>query len=375
MEEDQLLHLLAKKMGKAASDEELAALEALLEAHPDVLFLKRMIDAVESNKDYRKPISEEELTSDNWYKIEKVLNRKDEKCEGEVFYPWINPKRSKRLKVLRWAAVWGGMILLLLGGYLWFNNVGNRGGKLVFCRTHERIIRSVHHAPRKHILPDGSEVWLNSDSYLRYSENIKDKKREVFLEGEAYFNVKHDPDHPFIVHAAGIDIKVLGTAFNVEAYSNEELVEATLINGKIKVELSEYPDKSLILKPNEKLSISTKKFKVQRKRIHPLKRGVQRELKFKIQELASPKSVNPMPEIAWMEDRLVFQNERFDEIARSLERRFGVKIIFETPSLKRERLNGIFKNETIQKALRILQMTTPFSYELKGDTVYLKEEE
>lgn len=104
-------------------------------------------------------------------------------------------------------------------------------------------------------LPDGSQVWLNSDSRLIYSESFTGDSREVQLSGEAYFDVAKDPRHPFVIHTSTIDVRVLGTTLNVRSYSNEKTTEAVLIHGSVEVTLHSDPAKKIILKPNDKLVV------------------------------------------------------------------------------------------------------------------------
>src|SRR5690606_4757825 len=97
------------------------------------------------------------------------------------------------------------------------------------------------------------QVWLNADSRLSYPNDFQHgAEREVFLSGEAYFDVVHNAERPFIIHTQYLDIKDIGTAFNVKAYPDEDESEATLVTGAIKVSLHQNPDKSFILKPREK---------------------------------------------------------------------------------------------------------------------------
>ena len=105
-------------------------------------------------------------------------------------------------------------------------------------------------------LPDGTQVWINADSRIVYDQDFFTRNREVVLSGEAYFDVVRDTTRPFIIHTRSIDIKVLGTAFNVRSYPNEKTTETALIHGKVEVTLHNNPDKKIILKPNEKLVIN-----------------------------------------------------------------------------------------------------------------------
>lgn len=369
METNRLIHLLAKKIGKNISVEEEEELRRLLKSKPEFTFFSALLDTVESEKQTHHPVKDDDLVADNWDLLSSNLDTDKRELSEITIYPWHRNKGHQKWRII-WqrAAVWIS-ILLFAGSGFWLIS-DNKKSETELVSSAKPITRTTNTIPKRFVLPDGSVVWLNSKSSIRYVENNTGDKREVYLQGEAYFDVVHDAGHPFIVHAGNVDIQVLGTAFNVQAYKNEGKVETTLINGKIKVQIAGNPDKSFVLTPNEKLTIQMDVAQVIKKitRIQPDRI---KTVKFKVEELKPPVVTQKLPEVAWLKDKLVFQNERFDELTKRLERRFGVTIVFKDATLKNERLNGIFKNENIQKALKILQMTTPFKYEIKGDTVYL----
>ena len=110
-------------------------------------------------------------------------------------------------------------------------------------------------------------AWLNADSKLTYDENFRGDYREVSLEGEAFFDVVKDKTRPFIIHTKTLDIRVLGTAFNVSAYESEKNTETALFRGSVEVTLHNNPEKKIVLKPNEKLMVNNKslQFNTQKK--------------------------------------------------------------------------------------------------------------
>ncbi|MGH2645758.1 MAG: FecR family protein, partial [Chitinophagaceae bacterium] len=214
-----------------------------------------------------------------------------------------------------------------------------------------------------------SVVWLNAGSHIRYAANFVQNTRTVYLQGEAYFDIKHDAVHPFIVHAGNIEIKVLGTEFNVQAYADENKIETTLITGKIQVQIAGNPDKKIILTHHEKLTVINQDFK-----LGGMNGQQPKETSFQVKEIPLAKTGTPLTEIEWMQDKLAFQNEPMQELSKQLDRRFNVHILFQDTLLEQEKLTGVFVNENIQKALKILQMTTPFRYRIVNDTVYLRSE-
>jgi ferric-dicitrate binding protein FerR (iron transport regulator) len=231
-------------------------------------------------------------------------------------------------------------------------------------------------------LPDGSHVWVNSDSKISYPETFKGSVREVYLEGEAYFDVVKDPFHPFIVHTSGIDIKVLGTAFDVKAYDAEPTIEATLIHGSIEVAKTNQPDApKVILKPHEKLifnklanKLTDEAATAKVERISgttPLSNIITPAIT--IAPLAKNVADTAIVETSWIYNRLIFDEEKFEDLAVKMERWFNVKITINNDKLESYRLNGSFENETIEVALKELQYLVPFNYDLSGRDVVINK--
>ncbi len=226
-------------------------------------------------------------------------------------------------------------------------------------------------------LPDGSKVWVNSGSRLSYPETFQGNTREVFLEGEAYFDIIRDPSHPFIVHTSGIDVKVLGTAFNVKAYESEPTIEATLVHGMIEVSKVNQPNASkVILKPHEKLIFN--KYAVGKNEEKELRVTDRNAL---LLENARPAIIiAPLPksiadsaiiETSWVYNRLSFEEEKLEDLAVKMERWFNVNITLNYESIKTYRLTGSFQDETIEEALKELQYLVSFSYKLNGKEVII----
>jgi ferric-dicitrate binding protein FerR (iron transport regulator) len=232
-------------------------------------------------------------------------------------------------------------------------------------------------ARTKLVLPDGTQVWLNSNSKVKYAADFNIHSREVELEGEAYFDVVKDMQRPFIVHASSIDVRVLGTTFTIKSYPQDETIEATLLRGAIEVSGRDNPNAPrVILKPDEKLVLdkhllnttaSTQKVTVEAGRPQPVRPDI---------------SVNPIRanipdsekvETAWLYNRLVFNGDSFKELAKKMERWYNVRIIFRDESLYKYRFGGAFANETVENALTALQLTAPFTYKINGDDIELFE--
>jgi ferric-dicitrate binding protein FerR (iron transport regulator) len=221
------------------------------------------------------------------------------------------------------------------------------------------------------ILPDGSVVWLNAGSSLFYAGDFKTTSREVNLKGEAFFDVVKQNDHPFIVHANGVDIKVLGTAFNIKSYSEDNRVEATLIRGLIQItQTGKKNQKPVYLHPNEKLVISlTQKNSTEKSKSE---NTVAIPFAFKLYHIDSTVKAKNLIETSWIYNRLEFRGDSFEELAKKLERWYNVKIIFADEAAKHLSFNGSFENETAEQAFAALQAAVPFAYTIDEQEVVIK---
>ncbi|MEO2070378.1 MAG: FecR domain-containing protein [Zunongwangia sp.] len=197
-------------------------------------------------------------------------------------------------------------------------------------------------------LADGTLINLNAGSSLRYPNGFKaEGNREVFLTGEAYFQVSHDAKRPFLVHTDDLEIEVLGTHFNVQAYADEKNSNTVLVNGVVKVKQTANPEDAVVLKPGMQASYS---------------RGS------KSLEIAS---VNTAPYIAWVKGQLYFDQADFTQIARVLERKFDVQIQVNNTALKKEKFTAKFKAESLEQILKSFNESYPFNYDIKQNTVVI----
>lgn len=218
-------------------------------------------------------------------------------------------------------------------------------------------------------LPDGTKVILNGGSTLRLGNTYNNNTRELTLDGEAFFDVVHNPDAPFIVHSKRFDVKVLGTAFNVRSYNEDKKSVAALIRGKIELSFPEsLTDKKFILKPNEQItvedggitSLSSSKTTVQNTNGKP-------PSPILITPLQLMPSDSTVIETAWTESRLVLYNESFEDAAKKLERWFGVTVTFADNSLKAYRYTGTFEKETLPSIIEALKLSKPFHYKFNEE--------
>lgn len=223
------------------------------------------------------------------------------------------------------------------------------------------------------VLPDGTRVWLNSSSKLRYFRASDGSTREVELEGEAYFDVAKDMQHPFIVHVDSLDVRVLGTAFTIKSYPQDQTIEATLLAGGIEIlRKGNLNAPRVILRPNEKLVFNKRLTPVAVSSASSSSSGA------KTVRAISEIMVNSIPrnvpdsekvETAWMYNRLVLDGDYFGQVTAKMERWYNVRITIRDTALNSYRFGGTFANETVEQALTALQLTVPFNYKISNNQI------
>jgi len=191
-------------------------------------------------------------------------------------------------------------------------------------------------------LPDGSEVWVNSSSVLRYPKAFSGKIREVYLSGEAYFDIKHDVAKTFVIHTGGVVTTVLGTAFNIREDKNKHTVEVTVNRGKVSVANG---NKLLgVLTPNQQISFNTLKSE------------------------AVKQTVDAGLFIAWQQTELHFDDISFEDAILQLQKQFNVKISFANEKLKACRFTGTaLRGDKLDKILKVICAFNNTTYQTKAD--------
>jgi transmembrane sensor len=197
-------------------------------------------------------------------------------------------------------------------------------------------------------LADGSKVWLNAGSSLKFPVSFTDSTRHVFLEGEAYFQVTHN-GKPFIVTSGAMDVRVLGTSFNVLAYPDEQQLVTTLVEGSVRIDLvgkERETSSSRILSPDDQAVVS-------------------------IEDAAIEVSkVNTSQYTSWIDGKLEFQNEDLDKVMKRLARWYDFEYEFENSGAKNYHFSARFDNtENISTILEMLELTTDVKFELKENTI------
>jgi ferric-dicitrate binding protein FerR (iron transport regulator) len=251
-------------------------------------------------------------------------------------------------------------ILLLIFGYLYIKEEFNRS--LATPTLNEVVSKKGSRSSVK--LPDGSFVSLNADSKLSYASDFAGATREVFLVGEAFFDVVKDPARPFIIHTDKIDVRVLGTAFNVKAYPQDDVIETSLIRGRVEVTSKDRPLEKVILNPNEKLV-----FRKDQTASTSFNSSVP---KIQLNNITTVKD-SLLAETAWLSDKIVFTNEPLNNIAKMLERHFNVEIEIKDVDVQGYAYTGIFEREPLSKILELMSISQKFNYEINGNKITISK--
>lgn len=252
--------------------------------------------------------------------------------------PLFTRKKQKRSIFLYISAA--ATVLLILG-FSYMHYLTSQPAAIVVAQTLAET--------QQITLPDGTTVTLNHYSKLVYPETFKGDTREVNLSGEAYFEVTKNQDQPFIVQTNEIDVRVLGTHFNVTAYPQDTNIETTLLEGSVAVSTKNNSNR-IILKPNESAvynRIST--------------------------QLTQVDASNAADDIAWLNGSLLFKSVTLEEIARKLSNKFSTRIEIPDSILQQYKLTARFtNNESLTEILDLLQEAANFTYEHTGKTIKLK---
>lgn len=199
----------------------------------------------------------------------------------------------------------------------------------------------------KLVLSDGSTVTLNANSTISYPQLFETGDRIVKLNGEAYFEIRKDAKRPFVVETQNMRIKVLGTHFNVKSYENEDKVMTTLLEGSVSVEVNEHDastKKAVLLVPGQQLTLD------------------------KTAKTTKIAEVNSELYTLWLKGQCFFENERFIDIIKMLERRFGVNIRIISPNLENQLYSGFFgEKDNVTHILNSFKKYRDFDY-IKNDT-------
>lgn len=328
--EDQIDQILTKWLTSTASDEELEILKNWASQSGENLELMETFQKVWREKT-----------------AEPILVNVDEKA-NEIWEKGmlVKPKRSlKWNSILKYAAT----VFIVLSSSVWIFYSSqldkNKPEDSVAVAPSFTFRENKPGQKTKILLPDGSIVFLNSSSSIKYLSGFVGNERRIYLEGEAFFEVAKDESKPFVVVSATIETVALGTAFNVNAFNDAKKIRISLIEGEVKVTQMENSGKTVILNPGKELLVvpDTHTFL---------------ESSFELDDV-----------IGWKEGKLVFDHATIDEVSRKLERWYGVEIQIKGKAPANWKVTTVYKNQTLKNVLTDLQYSKKFAYEIKDSNV------
>jgi ferric-dicitrate binding protein FerR (iron transport regulator) len=371
---DHIWLLIARKLSGEASIEEVQELEELIRHNPDAGYSKEIFYDL-----WRTQPHEDRQYAENRYKelVQQMKNMGIADGKFDVDDHYINAGEAGLEKQGRkhWLMAVGAValvFLILTGMYYYKASTSTRQVETAGLSSNNQIATK-NGSKTSLVLPDGTKVWLNSGSQLDYDKTYGNTLREVSLVGEAYFDVVKNAAKPFVIHTKKMDIKVLGTAFNVKCYPGEKTTETSLVRGSIEVTLKDRQEK-IMLKPNEKLVINNDDIAAPEQKGNKLKLADSKVTATEkpiitLSHLTFLPADSTVIETAWVQNRLLFSSETFEDVALKMERWYNVKIDFADDNLKDSKLTGNFEKETVGEAFNALQLTTKFLYSIKSDRI------
>lgn len=297
-------------------------------------------------------LDESDANAHELFRIEEIYHlgkrnefleeQKIEKAERHLFKK-LNEERAKQHKTrriygwMRYAAMF--VSVFLLGGFAYLVYQANNPSEALLAVTTKNEIKELK-------LPDGTKVWLNKHTTLKYPYEFSEKKRQVYLEGEGYFEVMKNPDKPFIVQSEAMQVRVLGTVFNFKSDKAKMSAVATLLKGEIEVK-GNHEEGMIILAPGQKAELN----------------GITRRLVVKQVDTGIEN---------WHNNQFVFEKADIFTIARTLENSYGVKIIL-APDMNMDKTYSgtLKKKENVEAVLNLIKNAIPIEYKIVGNSVFV----
>lgn len=341
MKREKFLEMLSRKLSGEISAEDRKVFDKVIESNEEYRSLSIKFEQYFNNKENPR------TNTDQLGHIWKMIKAVDNESIGERF-DYSTPKNNPffNVSLLKVAA----MLILFISVGLLVNHLINQNHDLSFNKIvakDEKIFK---------MLDDGTGIWLNKKSTISYNKAFGKYKREITLDGEAYFDVVKNSEVPLFIHVGNIDIEVKGTAFNVSAYKSVPEVQIALIRGSIQVTDRLNDNNKVQLRPNEKLIYSN------------TQSGIRNDF-----QILSLNSTSLMRDTKWTADTLAFHKEKLKDLVVKMQRKYDLKIEIRGKQLKEKRFSGTFTNETIQQALEALKLSYPLTYTINNRLVVIND--
>jgi transmembrane sensor len=363
--QERFLYLVKQQVTKLISKEERGELQEILQNNPE---LAKVYEAIFSATQFDD--EDDLLESEQSYAAHVVrmhLNgafEKDTKEEETQLSSDIYPKPGKKYII--------PATILILAISAWFI--------LPWSSSNNTIPKNqvgTQKGSKSHImLPDGTSVWLNADSKIVYPENFEGETREVSLIGEAFFDVVKNPAQPFIIHTGAMDVKVLGTVFNLRSYPGEITTEAALLHGLIEVTVNGKEKKKIVLNPNEKITVLNNEETYQKTTLAANKKKLPDEESLPllaITKIHFNRKDSSNAETSWVYNKLSFDNENIDRVFSKIEQWYNIEIEVEDENIQSKHFTATFENKSLQDVMEALALALNFTYtEKKGKIIIEK---
>ncbi|MFY9151395.1 MAG: FecR domain-containing protein [Prolixibacteraceae bacterium] len=286
----------------------------------------------------------------------------------------INPEPKRIKPYTRWASIAAIFVLAFISSYITMQFLGNKNqaeSALVSYIINEAPMGNMS----KITLPDGSEIWLNAGSKIKYATSFNQNDRHLSLMGEAYFHVATNKSKPFVVNAQGVEVKATGTRFNVKAYKEEGFIEATLEEGIISVkQLNNKSSKEVLLTPNQKITFYKKTSKISSSSNPDLDENLPDDFApapIAIRKIELASNVETPVYTSWKDSSWIIQNEKLEALAIRLGRRYDVSIQLLDDKVRTYSYTGTLKDETLEQVLEVMSQSSPIKYKLDKKKVSL----
>lgn len=348
MSQNQFWNLIGKKLAGEATADEISELEELIKSNPELLYAAQHIEDL-----WKLNYFENDPGTAYANHLKKLKRKGIPFPENDLSYSNFRSKRVANRVILSASICIAILATILLTTYLLSHHNTNLEKRISTFSTQKASTSRL-------ILPDSSSVVLNAGSKISYNEHFGISNRDINLTGEAFFDVKKNYI-PFIIHTNDIQVRALGTAFNVKSYPDDKAIETSLIRGKVEITLEKRPDVKYVLEPDQKLIVRTDS-NYEHKKWPPKAPLVVVSTLGHLQD-------STVLETSWINNKLIFEDEPFKDIAKKMERWYGMTIVFEDKNVEDEHLTGSFEKENIIQALDALGLTAKFHYIIKSDSI------
>ncbi len=290
-------------------------------------------------------LEKDKINKDEFFEIKKVwaLTSKYKNAEGITWADIKNTGNEKtttrflKFRLLKQVAIF--ILLIGLGAVIQYFFTDLTSNKKLVYDQHLSVFAPLGQMTDLE-LPDGTLVKLNSGTTILYNGDFSSGNREVFIEGEAFFDVQTDKEHPFVVKSKLLDVKVYGTLFNICSYHDDNDFSATLVEGSISI-LDKDGNEISKLKPGDNAAYNENESNI------------------------TVSQINTSLYTSWKEGLVTYRNEKMKDIARQIERWYNVEIVIQKEGLGEERYFGtILKNKPIDQILEVFKLTTSLEYEI-----------